>query len=278
MNFTRNANNISGTSLRGHVTAYYSQLIAAFGEPIAEADGYKVSSEWDIEFEDGKVASIYDYKETNLYDRELPSVAEFRRIADERGHHWHIGGKDSVVVDRILAILAATPVRPRVKTQAEQLREVGIAHAKAILEMVAALDVDYDRLAELRELRPYWSVDTNPATGPSELAELEAAAGECTSRDEAEERIREDALCVEMRGDWYAYGTEPADAATPAEFRILLATGGPACRLVGELDGGRPEAVKLQTQEWGTPWTDYDDTEEEAQAFLAFAETFYFGE
>lgn len=173
----------------------------------------------------------------------------------------------------------ADAIEPSVYVKDSSLREVGIAHAKSILEMVAALDCDYERRAELQAERDVTDEETwRSLYAADDLAALDAVGGECTSRDEAEERIREDALSVEMRGDWYAYGTEPADAATPAEFRILLATGGPACRLVGDLDGGRPEGVKLQTQDWGTPWTDYDDTEEEAQAFLAFAETFYFGE
>lgn len=140
----------------------------------------------------------------------------------------------------------------------------------AIVEIVAALQCDYDRLEELREERTDW-IDTrmeetecNRACAEheytieclddaNELQELEAAAGDCTDQDDARQRIEEDALSVEVRSNWTALG-EPLEA---AEFCILLATGGPAVRIIGELDNGSPSRPRLEVQDWGTPWTHY---------------------
>jgi hypothetical protein len=100
----------------------------------------------------------------------------------------------------------------------ESLKETGRCAAAALVEMVAALNVDYDRLEELR------SMDTAEFEADAELQaeakELREAAGECTSREDAETRIQEDALSVEVRSDWHNPG-EYMDNCSPAEFCIL---------------------------------------------------------
>jgi len=74
----------NGTSLQGYMPATYDQLIARFGQP--EGGGDKTTVEWALKFEDGTVATIYDWKEydtpTGLY-------------------HWHIGGKNNLAVARV---------------------------------------------------------------------------------------------------------------------------------------------------------------------------------
>jgi hypothetical protein len=272
MKFTRDGD-INGTSFKGHVMATYSQLVALLGEP-GESDGYKVSGEWVLKFEDDKVATIYDWKSTALYDGELPSVEDFRKWADEKPIDWHVGGHDSCVVDRVREIIAA---QPRVKTEAEKLQDIGRSAYDAIKEMVAALECDYDRLEELREMQRALETDKD-AEGMSwqevaDLGDLETEAGECTSREEAAERIRNDALDVQVRSDWYSYGNAP-DA--PTEFYILISTGGPATRLIGELGCAEPCNVRLEAQDWGTQWTKYADADPDI--LQTYASQFYFGE
>lgn len=84
MKFTNDDADVNGTSLQGYIQAYYHQLVEVFGEP--EGGGDKTTCEWCLEFEDGTVATIYDWKEydtpTGLY-------------------HWHIGGRSSKAVDRV---------------------------------------------------------------------------------------------------------------------------------------------------------------------------------
>lgn len=108
--------------------------------------------------------------------------------------------------------------------------------------------------------------------------------------EDARETIQSSVLCVEVRSDWHA---PMADNETkPAEYRILLATGGPALQLTGELsEHGEPETARLEHQDWGTPWTPLDWTLttdkgtaelrgwNKYQAYLLdFARQFYFGE
>lgn len=106
--------------------------------------------------------------------------------------------------------------------------------------------------------------------------------------ESAQTRIHEDALSVEVRSDWYDPCSQTkahlVAAREPAEFRILLCTGGPACQIRGTLsEHGEPASAQLEVQDWGTPWTpmrplvnpgNYDSE----PILLTYARTFYFGE
>lgn len=110
-------------------------------------------------------------------------------------------------------------------------------------------------------------------TTREEFKELTAAAGECKDREEAEQRIMEDPLSLQVRGDWHSPGEEDS---TAAEFELLLGTGGPAVRIIGELSSGEPTRARLQTQDWFLPWTDYIGGDSET--LLTYCRCFYFGE
>lgn len=145
----------------------------------------------------------------------------------------------------------------------DDARNQALAQIASIEAMIAAYDVDYDRLEELRDERDNytalnrdghmtmigadWAKD-NPDDA-EELAELENAAGECKDQDEAETRIREDALCVEYRSGW----TSDKSEFSADEFRILLCTGGPHVEIVGEIDHrGEPSRCWIVYKDWGT--------------------------
>lgn len=102
--------------------------------------------------------------------------------------------------------------------------------------------------------------------------------GNDEARDEAEQRIREHPLSVEVRPDWYTPGADPKDQAF--SFKILLCTGGPAVRIVGELnDFMEPKAVWIEHQDWYEPWKRLDWlTEEQGEKLLRYCHCFYFGE
>jgi hypothetical protein len=183
-------------------------------------------------------------------------------------------------------------------------QEIGSSAYSSIAEMVAALECDYERLNELKEERGVLLTEIQETEGGTrggdaaqlaletwameneeELAGLEEAAGECESREDAEQRIQEDPLSLEVRSGWTTLG-EPLQA---EEFNILLATGGPAVRIVGELDQGQPTRAWLEVQDWFTPWTQYfgvtDPNDPGARTnlpsqdvLLAYASQFYFGE
>ena len=90
------------------------------------------------------------------------------------------------------------------------------------------------------------------------------------------ERIQENALSVEVRRSWYSPGTEDK----PDQFCILLCTGGPAVRIVGDLDEHcQPDSARVQYQDWGTPWTEwFDITREQREHVIAYCRTHWFGE
>jgi hypothetical protein len=174
--------------------------------------------------------------------------------------------------------------------------------------MVDALECDYDRLEELqderqdlvdalREAEVAEADDDTPdedrdeletatacarrelsewdSDNRTELDDLTDAAGEFCSADDARERIQEDPLSVLVRGDWHEPGTEDDG---PAEFEILLCTGGPACRIRGQLDEHQePCRAWLEHQDWGTPWTEHVTVGEDNEALLAYCRCFYFG-
>jgi hypothetical protein len=168
------------------------------------------------------------------------------------------------------------------KTKEEQLQEIGRNAMECIAEMVRALECDYDRLAELRDERDTWEPEDkeehragwakcNPDEA-AELAELIEDAGECESREEAEQRIQEDPLSLEFRSGW----TSSRDEMQPEEFCLLLETGGPAIRIIGEIDEhGEPSNPRLQAQDWFTQWTDYRDQDDDT--LLTYCRCFYFG-
>jgi hypothetical protein len=171
----------------------------------------------------------------------------------------------------------------------QRLQDIGASAMASIAEMVAALECDYDRLEEIagdelsykqcieayREKMTDWQANADATAALEELAELRKAAGECESREDAEQRIHEDAISVEVRSGWVSYGSQ--EDMRPEEYCILLSTGGPATRIIGKLnDYGEPTSAKLQVQDLFTPWTDYREADE--GYLLAYARCFYFGE
>ena len=79
-----------GTSLKGHITATYDELVATFGYPNISNDktpqADKVWWEWCIDFYDEEedeyhISTIYDWKEIG------PSSSQTGE------YRWHVGGK-----------------------------------------------------------------------------------------------------------------------------------------------------------------------------------------
>jgi hypothetical protein len=88
------------------------------------------------------------------------------------------------------------------------------------------------------------------------------------------DRMPDDALSVEVRDGWRIPGSRSLG---PEEFRILVSTGGPAFRIVGELDEyNQPCNVRAEHQDWGTPWIKVELSSEEQEAVDWFAGRFYY--
>ena len=95
--------------------------------------------------------------------------------------------------------------------------------------------------------------------------------------DEIRESINNSALSVEFRSGWYSSLYDRVRIGEPAEFKILLTWGGPALRIIGEIEENFAVNPKLQYQDWGTPWTDLETTEHQQDALNWFCNCFYFG-
>jgi len=99
--------------------------------------------------------------------------------------------------------------------------------------------------------------------------------GNYHDEDEARQAIEEDPLSVEVRGDWHQPRSKEND---DIEYCILLCTGGPACRIMGDLDSySQPVRARLEYQDWFTPWIELVDITHSEQALLTYARQFYFG-
>jgi hypothetical protein len=165
--------------------------------------------------------------------------------------------------------------------QTKTLEEVGRCALSSILEMVAALECDYDRLEELRDAKSDWDTEENDGKAwaeaneddAAELAELEEARGEHEDRESAEQAIHEDPLSLQFRSGWCS----SKDEMEPEEYELLLGTGGPAVRIVGEIDGGEAHSARLEVQDWFTPWVEHITTGSDHEALMTYVRCFYFG-
>ena len=112
--------------------------------------------------------------------------------------------------------------------------------------------------------------------GEGETDEVTFDGEAFTDATELFNRVQEGALSVEVRGGWH----DPTEEETgPYEFQILVTAGGPAFRVIGKLDQHNyPTDVRAEHQDWGTPWTEVDLTNEEQEAVDWFAGLFYYGD
>jgi hypothetical protein len=122
---------------------------------------------------------------------------------------------------------------------------------------------------ELKEkLQPYFYSIEEMVTALNEAREKDNEE----ALEEAERVIQEDPLSIQVRSGWQDIG-EPLE---PSEYEILLCWGGPAVRIVGELNEyHEPETANIEFQDWGISWEGcyFDD-----DILLQYARQFYFGE
>ena len=93
MNFKKaSQEEVIGTHLMGYIETSYARLVEEFGEP--EDGEYKIDAMWFLKFEDGTIATIYNYKDGYNYlgikGREVESIRD-----------WHVGGFSKDAVERV---------------------------------------------------------------------------------------------------------------------------------------------------------------------------------
>lgn len=119
--------NINGTCLQGEVEATYAELCDLFGSH-HDGDGYKVDAEWYVQFSDGTVATIYNWKNGKNYEGE-------NGLPLEQIDSWHIGGNSAK---------AETQVQIALDLHREQAKE------KSADPMEKALGPAFDMMASIK--------------------------------------------------------------------------------------------------------------------------------
>ena len=90
MTITTNKNLVNGTTLQGYLQATYDTIVKILGTPTCGASGdNKTTCGWVLKDEDGKVATLYDWK-TNT--------------TPLSPYNWHIGGFDDSAVLGVQAL------------------------------------------------------------------------------------------------------------------------------------------------------------------------------
>jgi hypothetical protein len=188
----------------------------------------------------------------------------------------------------------------------DHAKDQAAAQYSSIVEMVQALNCDFDRLDELKDEKESLEYAINEAHDDlaasqkqgletelhieavtnandamdefrndgreSELNALISEAVGNQDQDSAREAIQNDPLSVEVRSGRGNIGAEMH----PEEFSILLCTGGPAVRIQGDLNNGQPSRAWMEYQDWGTGWMQFYDAEQ--SVLLAYCSEFYFGD
>lgn len=171
-------------------------------------------------------------------------------------------------------------------TQDNHAKQQAAAQYASIAALVHAYNLDWVKYESLVYLLADHEFDMREANDPKPfeiaypdeaelLAEFEQAKTdtECDSQESVQDRIQETPLSVEIRSGWASVG----DEMTAEEFRIVLCTGGPAVQIRGELDfNGLPNRAWIEYQDWGTPWVQYFDADQDT--LIEFCNHFYFGE
>lgn len=103
----------AGTCLQDYVTVGYKTIVERYGQPTT-SDGYKVDAEWVIEWEDGQVGTLYNWKNGKNYLGEDGTPVE--RIIE-----WNIGGKSKIAGKRIRDdLLNAWPVFDEIRQEVSE--------------------------------------------------------------------------------------------------------------------------------------------------------------
>ena len=89
---------IGGSCLQGYIEVSFAKLVETFGEPSDNYDDYKSDAEWQIEFENGVRATVYNYKNGINYCG--TSGTPVKDITD-----WNVGGYNKQAVEMVMEAL-----------------------------------------------------------------------------------------------------------------------------------------------------------------------------
>jgi len=90
---------ISGTHLQGHIDTTYENIISVLGKEHHKGDEYKTEAEWCIQFQDGTIATLYNWKNGKTYCGEKDGL----NVEDIT--EWNIGGHSPRARDLLFNLL-----------------------------------------------------------------------------------------------------------------------------------------------------------------------------
>tara|TARA_R100000322_G_scaffold140306_1_gene96038 strand:- start:3328 stop:3648 length:321 start_codon:yes stop_codon:yes gene_type:complete len=90
---------VNGTHLQGYIGVTFDCLCELFGEP-TWGDEYKVDWEWMVQFEDGTVATVYNWKNG-------PNYCGHRGMMPHMIKEWHVGGHTREALNHVQDLLKA---------------------------------------------------------------------------------------------------------------------------------------------------------------------------
>lgn len=85
--------NTNSSSFVGYIDIDYKTLVEKLGQP-HNHEGYKTDAEWDIQFDDGTIATVYNWKDGHNYNN-----GKGLNVEDIRD--WHIGGFNKKAVELV---------------------------------------------------------------------------------------------------------------------------------------------------------------------------------
>ena len=87
-----------GTYLQGHISTTYENIVSVLGKQHHNGDEYKTDAEWNIKFEDGTIATLYNWKNGKNYcgdeGLDIEDITE-----------WNIGGHSPRARDLLFSLL-----------------------------------------------------------------------------------------------------------------------------------------------------------------------------
>tara|TARA_R100000353_G_scaffold104097_2_gene75215 strand:+ start:930 stop:1343 length:414 start_codon:yes stop_codon:yes gene_type:complete len=87
-----------GTYLQGHIDTTYENIVSVLGKQHHNGDDYKTDAEWNIKFEDGTIATLYNWKNGKNYCRD--EGLDIEDITE-----WNIGGHSPRARDLLFSLL-----------------------------------------------------------------------------------------------------------------------------------------------------------------------------
>ena len=89
---------ITGTHLQGYISTTYENIVSVLGKQHHNGDDYKVDAEWALKFEDGTIATLYNWKNGKNYCGD--EGCDLEEITE-----WNIGGHSPRAVELLTDLL-----------------------------------------------------------------------------------------------------------------------------------------------------------------------------